>query len=203
MRIFKFFIAVSLIFSFAFLTFGQDKKKSDEDKKSESNKAWEEEQRREEQDRRIEELNERLKEAQRSQYIDLRNYLPKPKDSWVVSITSTGGFAGGTRLLAGVDSDGNSICTLDGNLTKTVLAKNISDELLPFLKNLRFSKWDYDDVKLPVCNDCTYMTLTYQSRNGVYRYSRYDLSMGDNEIQNIYAKIINAADCSKSPVSVQ
>ena len=194
MSIKKILTIVSVTFSLSLMIFAQDKKGYDD-------KYREQQQRQEELRRREEEVNKTLEEAKRDESLDLSFFLPKAENSWSIIVTASGGFAGGTRLLAAVNSDGNYLCQPRGEFKTRFVSENALDSLTFFARTFDFSIWNRNDAQhIKWCNDCSYMTISFAFRNKksrieTYRYSRGDLSTSEEEIRQIYERVISAANC--------
>ena len=190
----KLFTVILVIFSLSLLIFAQDKKRGDDKNRNEQ-------QRQEELRRQQEEFNKTLENVNHAEAVDLSSFLPKAENSWSISVTATGGFTGGTRLLAAINSDGNYLCHPEGEFKTRFVSENALDSLTFLARTVDFSLWNKNDVQyIKWCNDCSYMTMSFtfrdkKSKFKTYRYSRNDLSTSDEEIRQIYERVIKAANC--------
>lgn len=188
MNIKKIFTLFSLIIAFALIAAAQNKNK-DRDSA--------ERQRLEESRRQQEELIENVEEKPTSDINGLEFFLPKTKNSWYIVITENGGFRGVPRILGAVNSEGNYLCSPQQNFKAQFINKDLFDSLVQTVGNFDFKGSEFKRPgELKYCNDCLYKSLTFQSKNKVYRYSRKDFAVADDEIKEIYNKIITSAACS-------
>ena len=95
-----------------------------------------------------EQINKLLKEYCAVDFIDLNFFLPKSKDSWTLSITAHGGFAGVTRLLAAVNSNGNYLCSPRQEFKNRLLEKDVLDHVFDFVETFNFSKLDNNGCEI-------------------------------------------------------
>ncbi len=128
---------------------------------------------------------------------DLSYFLPKTKNSWVVSITAQGGILGGTRLLAAVNSNGNYVCNpAQQDFQTQQLAQNAFDELSQKVAAFDFKKFNDNDAdEIKGCSDCLYKTLNYTNGKNTYRFNLQKFSLADSELKDIYNQIVTSAPC--------
>ena len=128
--------------------------------------------------------------------MDLNYFLPEDKNAWTLSLTSSGGFAGVTRLLAAVNSNGNYLCSPNQEFRNRLLEKDVLDEIFDFVETLDYSKFnETKDAEIQGCMDCTYTTLTLQTRNGFISRSQSSFSNADNDVKQIYDRLSNLDEC--------
>lgn len=157
---------------------------------------YEQERDRLEAEQRQQENNKKFEAATGIIPFDLSYFLPNTKDSWFISITTTGGFAGGTQLIAAVNSDGNYLCSTEQDFTNQLIARDVADPLFQTVNNVDFKKFNSHKVKkIEFCSDCSYTTLTFQKGDKIYNYSRNNFFNADNEIKEIYDKVISSSGC--------
>ncbi|MBA2620779.1 MAG: hypothetical protein H0U87_06235 [Acidobacteria bacterium] len=195
----KNFTTAIILILCAAASFGQNKKSTDDDYL--------------EQERRQREHQERLEEAKQAETIlaaqkeaefpDLKFFLPVAENSWTISIAATGGFFGGTRLLAAVNSDGNFLCFPKDTDFKD---KFVSKEIFQSIANIAaadFSKLNLLEAKQPpkkisFCSDCAVETLTISRRSEKgaedFHFHVADLEASAN-LNQLYEKVLNSAEC--------
>jgi hypothetical protein len=200
MRVKKFTAAIILILCVAASLFGQNKKSTNDDY------LEQERQQREQQERLDKEKQaEIILAAQRAaEFSDLKFFLPAVENSWTISIAATGGFLGGTRLLAAVNSDGNFLCNQnDSEFKNKFVAKEIFESISQIATNsfskLRLVETKSPQKKISFCSDCAVETLTISRRSEkgveIFRFNVADLSETDADLKQLYEKVLNSAEC--------
>lgn len=127
---------------------------------------------------------------------DLNYFLPENDNSWTLSLTTSGGFAGITRLVAAVNSNGNYLCTPNGEFRNKLLEKNSLDEIFDFVETLDYSSFNQTmEAEIKGCMDCSYSTLTLQTRNGFFSRSQAVFSNAENNVRQIYDRLSSLEEC--------
>lgn len=128
--------------------------------------------------------------------VDLYFFLPRTTDAWTLSVTSTGGFSGTTRLLGAVNSNGNYLCSAEEDFRNRLLEKPFLDEIFNFVETQDFSKFSrVVSTGFDFCSDCTVTTLNFQTRNG---FANHVIPNGENtseEIKRIYDHLSDLDEC--------
>lgn len=128
--------------------------------------------------------------------MDLRYFLPESENAWTLSLTSSGGFAGVTRLLAAVNSNGNFLCAPDQEFRNRLLETDVLDEIFDFVERLDHSKFsERKDAEIQGCMDCSYTTLTLQTRNGFVSRTQASFSNAENDVKQIYDRLSSLDEC--------
>ena len=128
--------------------------------------------------------------------MDLDYFLPEGENSWTLSLTSSGGFAGVTQLLAAVNSNGNYLCGPNQEFRNRLLEKDVLDRIFDFVEMYDFSKFNKsENAAINGCMDCSYRTLTLQTKNGFISRTRYSFSSNTDEVKQIYDRLSNLAEC--------
>jgi hypothetical protein len=129
--------------------------------------------------------------------MDLNYFLPENENAWTLSLTSSGGFAGVTRLIAAVNSNGNYLCSPNQEFKNRLLEPDVLDDIFDFVETFDFSKFDKNEENILTknCMDCSYATLTLQTRNGFVSRTRYNFSNDAGEIKQIYDRLSNLDEC--------
>lgn len=188
MNIEKIFALFLLIVSFSLLVSAQDKNKELE--------KLAEQQRLEDMRRQQEELLESMRNPTPFIADSLDYFLPKTKNAWFISITTHGGFAGGTRLVAAVNSDGKYLCTLEQDFSNQLVAADVFTPFYQTIDRFEFKKYNSDKAKkIEYCNDCPYTTLTFQKGKNTYTYSRNSFADAESEIKAVYDQVIESSGC--------
>lgn len=180
-----FFTFVLLIASCTLLVSAQDKTKDLAEK-----------QRLEELQRLEDKLNRNSEIHPAADINGLNFFLPKTKNSWYLSITENGGFAGVSRIVAAVNSDGNYLCSREQNFENQFIAKDLFASLFQKVENFNFKKSDFSrPEEIKYCSDCLYKTLTFQKADKFYIYNSVNFTKADDGIKEIYNEVINSAAC--------
>ena len=183
-KIFAFFL---LIVACAVLITAQDKDKI---------KDLAEKQRLEELQRLQDELKRNSERHTVGDINDLQFFLPKRKDSWYLSITESGGFAGVSRVVAAINSDGNYLCSRGENFQNQFVGKNLLASLMQKVEDLSSKKSDFNQPEeIKYCSDCLFKTLTFQKSDKFYIYNSVNFTNADDKIKGIYNEVINSAIC--------
>ena len=184
----KIFTLLLLVLSFSLLVSAQKTNKEEE---------LIEQQRLEQMRREQEELLENTTKSQnRVRLDDLSYFLPNTENAWFISITTTGGFIGGTRLVAAVNSEGNYLCSAEQNFTNQLIATDVFRPVIQKINGFDFKKFNSHKVKeIEGCKDCAYTTLTFRNGKNSYSYSRNTFANAENSIKEIYDKILDSAAC--------
>ncbi len=127
--------------------------------------------------------------------MELDFFLPEGKNSWTLSLTSSGGFAGVTRLIAAVNSNGNYLCNPDEEFRNRLLEKDVLDNIFDFVETFDFSKFSENETgQIPGCMDCSYTTLTLRTKNG-FASRKVSFSESAASIKKIYVEMNDLAEC--------
>lgn len=181
----KILTIILLIFSLSIFSFAQTTQKTEDQKVQKPSGKQKK--------KRSDSMSEITRAAN---FLDLSFFLPDGKTAWALSLTSTGGFAGGTRLLAAVNSNGNYLCSPRQEFKNRLLKKDILDPVFNFVETLNFSKLDDEEsVIIEGCMDCAYTTLTLQTRNGVFRHTRNSFYNATGEVKEIYDRLSGLDEC--------
>lgn len=193
----KYFASFILIFCTVASSFAQDKKPIKENYSEQHQK----EQKRAQATKQAEETLAALREAQ---FPDLNFFLPAAQDSWIVSLTASGGIFGGTRLLAAVNSDGNFLCyPKDEKFKDKFVERKIFDEIALIAK-VEFPHLispEDTEVAQPIsyCSDCAQETLTVRIRRNntieIFRYRVGAFAKSEPKLGKIYDMILNSREC--------
>ena len=128
--------------------------------------------------------------------MDFSYFLPESNNAWTLSLTSSGGFAGVTRLLAAVNSNGNYLCSPNQEFRNRLLEKDVLDEIFYFVETLNYSKFnETKDAVIQGCMDCSYTTLTLQTKNGFISRTQSSFSNAENDVRQIYDRLSNLTEC--------
>lgn len=127
---------------------------------------------------------------------DLIFFMPAGNDAWTLSLTSSGGFAGVTRLIAAVNSNGNYLCSTGEDFRNRLLEKPVLDEIFDFVETSNFTKFgDTESKNVDYCMDCAYTRLTLQTRNGFVSRTLNDYANETAAIRQIYDRLNDLQEC--------
>ena len=102
--------------------------------------------------------------------MDFSYFLPESNNAWTLSLTSSGGFAGVTRLLAAVNSNGNYLCSPNQEFRNRLLEKDVLDEIFYFVETLNYSKFnETKDAVIQGCMDCTLHDADTSDEKRIYQ----------------------------------
>ena len=181
----KLFTTVLIVFCFAIFSFAQDMAVNDDRKIQQTSDRQKK--------KRTESVNELVDAAK---FLDLNFFLPESENAWALSLTSTGGFFGGTRLLAAVNSNGNYLCDASQEFKNRLLEKDVLDRVFNFVETFDFSKFSNEDAKLiEGCMDCAYTTLTLQTKTGIFRQTRNSFYNATGDVKEIYDRLSALEEC--------
>lgn len=128
--------------------------------------------------------------------LDLNFFLPGGMDAWTLSLTSSGGFSGTTRLIAAVNSNGNYLCNTGENFRNRLLEKSFLDEIFDFVETEDFSKFSrVAQTGVKYCMDCSSVTLNLQTRNGFVSRPMTDYANEPEAIRRIYDHLNDLDEC--------
>ena len=128
--------------------------------------------------------------------MDLNYFLPEGENAWTLSLTSSGGFAGVTRLLAAVNSNGNYLCSPDQEFRNRLLETDVLERFFHFVETLDYSTFNENkNAEIRGCMDCSYTTLTLQTKNGVISRRQAGFSNAENDLKQIYDRLSNMDEC--------
>lgn len=128
--------------------------------------------------------------------LDLYFFLPPTTDAWTLSLTSSGGFSGMTRLLAAVNSNGNYLCSAEDDFRNRLLEKTVLDEIFDFVETEDFSKFSrVTQYEFSYCMDCPVITLNLQTRNGFASRPMTNYANETAVIKQIYDRLNNLDEC--------
>lgn len=194
----KYLAAVIFIFCAAAFSLAQDKKLPDENYSDQYLKE------RQERARTAKQVEETLAAQREAQFPDLIFFLPTAQNSWTVSITASGGFYGGTRLLVAVNSDGNFLCNRQNEKFKDkFVEKRAFDQIAQIARNdfphLISDENNQAAQPISFCSDCAQETLTVTIRREntieIFRYKVADFPKSKAKLSKIYAMILNSNEC--------
>ena len=200
MRVKIFSRAVILIFCVAAVSFGQTNKSTNDDYLEQERQRREQEERLE-QTKQVEAVLAAQKEAQ---FSNLEFFLPAGTNAWTISIAATGGFLGGTRLLAAINSSGNFLCDAKETDFKDKFVDEKIFQSIAKIAAADFSKLSLLETKQPTnkisfCSDCSVETLTIARRSEkgveIFRFNAADLAATDADLKQLYEKVLNSAEC--------
>lgn len=128
-------------------------------------------------------------------------FLPEYKDSWTISIKSSGGIMGITRIVAAINSDGKYLCSNQKSKLLEAPQQNSFNKLFDLVRQTDFSllKKNKKDLTF-ICNDCILTTVTYsfrpkKSRIKTFQFTSASYSFIDGDFKNLYEGILNTTDC--------
>lgn len=165
--------------------------------------TWEKDREREEQEQRQAEALKKLDYRWTPFIPDLREFVPKPEDSWQISIIRNGGWTHSTRILALVKSDGNFLCREDNLSKNQPILKEDFESLLKFVQNIRFDQIrQQDNESLGSCRDCTIETLVFSQRTKKNKVTTYQFNIDDfpsetSEIRQMFSKVTSINTCKE------
>lgn len=172
---------VLLFFSLSLFSFAQNNNDADQNKQSKSAKQ---------------KKKKKFGKIISAGVMDLSYFLPEGKNAWTLSLTSSGGFAGVTRLLAAVNSNGNYLCSPDQEFRNRLLETDVLDSFFNFVETLNYSKFTASrNAQISGCMDCSYMTLTLQTKNGFVSRTQAGFSNAENDVKQIYDRLSNLDEC--------
>jgi len=178
-----FIAAVFLIFSFTFFSFAQNAPDAPAKNEPAKNSAG-----------RKKKKKKRLLAA--DGVFDLKYFLPEGKNSWTISLTAAGGFAGGTRLIAAGNSNGNYLCSPDQEFRNRLLEEPVLERIFDFVETIDPEDFYGGQTALiGGCMDCSYETLTIQTKKGFISRRRNSFSNETGEIKKIYDLLNDLDEC--------
>ena len=130
---------------------------------------------------------------------NLKFFLPIKPESWTISLTSSGGIVGGTRLLIALNSNGNVICsaketTYQNRFAPTEEFKNINKLITRKIPYLNFDAGKPPAKNVTFCNDCASETLSIDYRDDksirTEHFAVGNFTLAQAQIKEIY-QIIN------------
>jgi hypothetical protein len=128
--------------------------------------------------------------------MDLNHFLPEGENAWTLSLTSSGGFAGITRLLAAVNSNGNYLCSPNDEFRNRLLELDVLDGIFDFVETVDYSTFNQNkDSEIKGCMDCSYTTLMLQTKNGSISRTQVSFSNVENDVKRIYDRLSNLDEC--------
>ncbi|CAN5830281.1 hypothetical protein BH20ACI4_BH20ACI4_24030 [soil metagenome] len=179
----KLFTTVLLVFSFSIFSFPQNDNDSDQNKQTKSAKQ--------KKSKKI------FNQIFGIGVMDLNYFLPESENAWTLSLTSSGGFAGVTRLIAAVNSNGNYLCSPNQEFRNKLLEKEVLDEIFDKIETFDFSNFDKNEENILTknCMDCLYATLTLQTKNGFVSRTQFSFANAEIDVKQIYDRLSNLNEC--------
>lgn len=138
--------------------------------------------------------------------LNLDYFLPKQKDAWTVSIISKGGISGGTKLIAGINSNGNILCLQnDPKLKTNQIPVEAFNEITRLVRSEKFLfRIDalYEENTIEHCSDCSteLLSITHRSKKNILTnlYTLDHLSHDESRLKQIYDKVAAFGICGQN-----
>lgn len=137
--------------------------------------------------------------------INLKFFMPVKPESWTVSLLSSGGITGGTRLLIALNSNGNVMCsaeetTYQNRFAPTSEFQTISDLITNEIPYLSFNSQLPPPKLIAYCSDCAFHTLKIDYRSKKTILSDYfevgNFTRTQTQIKEIYEKLDSLNVCN-------
>lgn len=138
-----------------------------------------------------------------TEFIDLDFFLPAARDAWTVSVSAHGGFAGGNRLIAAINSNGNYLChPRSFNAAANIVPTDAFEQISRLVNSEKFiynAQAVYSEPGVPFCSDCSVeiLTITRKTKKLVIKdqYAVSGLAQSAPKLWEIYEKVVNSAAC--------
>ena len=137
--------------------------------------------------------------------INLKFFMPLKPESWTVSLLSSGGITGGTRLLIALNSNGNVMCsaeekTYQNRFAPTAEFQTISELITDEIPYLSFDSHLPPPKQIAYCSDCAFRTLKIDYRSKKSILSDYfevgNFTRTQTQIKEIYEKLYSLDICN-------
>jgi hypothetical protein len=142
----------------------------------------------------------------------LMPFLSEGEGAWMVTVTQTGGIAGGIaggyRLIAAVNSDGNALCEQKSEFRAFPLKMDFKTSLFEVASKLNFNKIKPIKAKNKAressykahCSDCydTFMEVFERGEKGrlkIRSFSSGTLDLYEESLAALYSKVLDNYEC--------